>query len=385
MKTPTFSIKTTAIAASVAVLLAAPLAASSAGFIGDAQAAQGTGGQQQGGGATGGGQGQKGAGGQGAQGGQGGKTGISRVLEAEDDSDSDRPEWAGGDTDANPHSGDGNPQPGDRKGDEFGDLWVYVRDPLTGLPTTVDCDAGTCYTVVVCADDACTTTDTYLISTDPEAELPAGVTPVEVELGRLNLGRSPTSVVEHAEDEAMTKITADGVTLSLDPAGRIMVDGVTIDSPLENLALYIAIMTGDTQVLAALQPLLADSSTLELAAALLGGAADKTGTLTVDVVYYSNVIYDLVPSGEDYVDYSSMTYDRSVYDATVDYHYYDTDGTTVLNATVNLKDYLVATQPELPSDGGVTLFTVASDDALEVVELIHTQIHTTVLPGTVTP
>jgi len=385
MKTPTFSIKTTAIAASVAVLLAAPLAASSAGFIGDAQAAQGTGGQQQGGGATGGGQGQKGAGGQGAQGGQGGKTGISRVLEAEDDSDSDRPEWAGGDTDANPHSGDGNPQPGDRKGDEFGDLWVYVRDPLTGLPTTVDCDAGTCYTVVVCADDACTTTDTYLISTDPEAELPAGVTPVEVELGRLNLGRAPTTVIEHAEDEAITKITADGVTLSLDPAGRIMVDGVTIDSPLENLALYIAIMTGDTQVLAALQPLLADSSTLELAAALLGGAADKTGTLTVDVVYYSNVIYDLVPSGEDYVDYSSMTYDRSVYDATVDYHYYDTDGTTVLNATVNLKDYLVATQPELPSDGGVTLFTVASDDALEVVELIHTQIHTTVLPGTVTP
>ena len=385
MKTPTFSIKTTAIAASVAVLLAAPLAASSAGFIGDAQAAQGTGGQQQGGGATGGGQGQKGAGGQGAQGGQGGKTGISRVLEAEDDSDSDRPEWAGGDTDANPHSGDGNPQPGDRKGDEFGDLWVYVRDPLTGLPTTVDCDAGTCYTVVVCADDACTTTDTYLISTDPEAELPAGVTPVEVELGRLNLGRAPTTVIEHAEDEAITKITADGVTLSLDPAGRIMVDGVTIDSPLENLALYIAIMTGDTQVLAALQPLLADSSTLELAAALLGGAADKTGTLTVDVVYYSNVIYDLVPSGEDYVDYSSMTYNRSVYDATVDYHYYDTDGTTVLNATVNLKDYLVATQPELPSDGGVTLFTVASDDALEVVELIHTQIHTTVLPGTVTP
>jgi hypothetical protein len=223
------------------------------------------------------------------------------------------------------------------------------------------------------------------LSTDPEAELPAGVVPAEVELGRLNLGRAPTTVLEHAEDEALSKITADGVTLSLDPAGRIMVDGVTIDSPLENLALYIAVISGDQTVLSALEPLLAESSALEIAAALLGGSADKTGEITNDVVFYSNVIYNLVPSGEDYVDYSAMTYDRSIYNTVVDYHYYDTDGVTVLNATVNLKDYLEATQPALPAEGGITLFTVASDDALEVVELIHTQIHESVLPGTVAP
>lgn len=390
MKIQTLFAKNTATAAAVAVSLAASMLAggiASAGLIGEAHAAQGVTGQQHGAGGGGGmgGQGQQGAGGQGAQGGQGGQKGMSKVLEAEDDSDSDRPDWAGGDKEENPHRGEGNPDPGDMKGDEFGDLWVYVRDEITGLPVIVTCDDGTCYKVVVCADAACTTTSEYLLSTDPEAELPGGVVPVEVELGRLNLGRAPNTVIEHAEDEAMTKITADGVTLSQDPAGRIVVNGVPIDSPLENLALYIAIMSGDAQVLAALEPLLENTSELELAAALLGGSADKTGTITVDVVFYSNVIYGLVPQGEDYVDYNAITYDRSFYNTTVDYHYYDTDGTTVLNATVNLRDYLEATQPELPGDGGISLFTVASDDALEVVELIHTQIHPSVLPGTVTP
>lgn len=400
MRTRTFSMKNTAVAAAVAVLLATPLATStlsggiaSAGLIGDVQAAQGAGGQQQGGGGQGGGSmgGGQGAGGQGGQSGQGGKTGISGVLEAEDDSDSDRPEWSGGNTDANPHSGEGNPQPGDMKGDEYGDLWVYVRDPLTGLPTEEPCDAGTCYTVVICADDACTTTDTYSISTDPEAELPAGVTPLEVDLGRLNLGRSPTSVIEHAEEEAITKITADGAVLDLDPAGRIMVDPVTtIDSPLENLALYIAIMTGDTEVLAAVQPLLEDKdmTSLELAAALLGGAADKTGEITTDVVFYSNIIYDLVPENAEYVDYSSMTtYDRSIYDTNWVYNYYVTDEngvTTVEIATVNLKDYLEADGEALP-DGGISLFTVAADDAVQVIEVIHNEVHDAILPGTVTP
>jgi hypothetical protein len=393
MKIQTLFARNTATAAAVAVSLAASMLAggiASAGLIGEVHAAPIATGQQHGasGGAGGGmaGQGQRGAGGgQGAQGGQGGQKGMSKVLEAEDDSDSDRPDWAGGDKELNPHRGEGNPTPGDRKGDEYGDLWVYVRDEITGLPVIVTCDGGTCYKVIVCADASCTTTSEYLLSTDPEAELPAGVVPVEVELGRLNLGRAPTKVIEHAEDEAMTKITADGVTLSQDAAGRIVVNGVPIDSPLENLALYIAVMSGDAQVLAALEPLLENTSQLELAAALLGGSADKTGTITLDVLYYSNIIYDLVPQGEEYVDYGAMTYDRSYYDTTVDYHYYDTDGTTVLNATVNLKDYLQATQPELPSDGGISLFSVASDDALEVVELLHTQIHPSVLPGTVAP
>ncbi len=388
-------LKKSLIAASVTCLLAAPLVTSmigggiaNTGFVSDVQAAQSMGNQQGGQGGMRGGQGQHlGGGGQGLPGGQGGKKGMDRVLDAEDDSDSDsdRPDWAGGDKELNPHRGEGNPDPGDMKGDEYGDLWVYVRDPLTGLPVTVTCDAGTCYQVVVCADADCTTTELHQLSTDPEAELPAGVVPIEVELGRLNLGRAPTKVLTHAADEALSKITVPGVTLGLDPAGRITVDGVAIDSPLENLALYIAVMTGDQKVLSALEPLLADRSVLEIAAALLGGSADKTGEITNDVTFYSNVIYDIVPAGEDYVDYGDMTYDRSLYDAVVFYHYYDTDGVTVLNASVNLKDYLEATQPALPAEGGITLFSVAADDALEVVEIIHSQIHEGLLPGTVAP
>ncbi len=299
----------------------------------------------------------------------------------EADEDSDRPDWAGGDKEENPHRGEGNPNPGDMKGEDYGDLWVYVRDEVTGLPIVVDCEDATCYQIVVCTDADCTTTETYLLSTDPEAELPAGVVPVEVELGRLNIGRSPPKVVEHAEEEALSKITVDGVILGLDPASRITVDGATIDSPLENLALYIALMTGDTQVLTALEPLLAESSIFELAAALLAGAADKTGEITTDVVFYSNIMYDLVPADADYVSYEGMTYDRSVYDTTVNYNYYDVDGTTILSGTLNLRDYLEATQPVLPGDDGIVLFTVAADDALQIIELIHTQIHDAELPG----
>ena len=377
------------IAGAVAVLLAAPLATSkisggiaSAGLIGEAQAAQGAG-QQSGqgagmGGQGGGGQGQMGGGGgAGTQGGQGGKKGISKVLEADDDSDSDRPSWAGGDKEENPHRGEGNPQPGDMKGDEYGDLWVFVRDPSTGLPVTVTCDAGTCYQVVVCADAECTTTETFELSTDPEAELPEGVAPLEVDLGRLNLGRAPTTVVEHAEDEAMSKITVDGATLTLDPAGRIVVDGVTIDSPLENLALYIAIMTGDTQVLAALEPLLPDdSATFELAASLLGASADKTGEITPDVVFYSNIIYGLVPGGADYVDYTALDYDRAATykDTTVTYQELNADGTTT-PVTGTIYDLVFAGVPLTDNNGGIDAFTAASNDALQVIEFIHEPIH----------
>jgi hypothetical protein len=57
----------------------------------------------------------------------------------------------------------------------------------------------------------------------------------------------------------------------------------------------------------------------------------------------------------------------------------------VLSATLNVNDYLDATNGTLPTDDGVTLFTAAADDAVEVIELVHTQIHEGILPGTITP
>ncbi len=377
MKTQ-FKNKATAVA--IGVLLGASAAVfdgqivSEEGFsllMPSAVAAQGEGGrkgQMGGSGYGGGGQGLSGRAGSFGQ--RGGRSVESLVSDVSDDGDdSDRPDWAMGNKEENPHRGDPNPTPGVSKGDLYGDLYVVVRNPVTGEPILVDGE------LQICLDTACEQT---VLTVD--GEVPEGVTPIEVEFGRLNIGRAPTKVIEHAEDEAMTKIL-NATTLTLDPAGRIIVDGAAIDSPLENLAIYIAIMSGDEEVLEALSSLKVDP--MALAAAALGAAADKTGEISIDMLAYSNAIYELIPEGDSYVDYGDFDYDRSIYDQTVKYVYTLDDGLTYNNATVNLKDYLTATQPELEGASGITLFSIAADDALEVVELIHTQIHTSVLPGTV--
>ena len=184
-----------------------------------------------------------------------------------------------------------------------------------------------------------------------------------VDFGRLNLGRAPDSVIAHAFDEAINKLNnARGI--AIDPAGRLVLtlpdpenedlDVVkTVDSPAENLALYIKMMTEghwitpeDTVIVkdkrpddvgppvgdgpsteprpvldcwedeehsipSALQGRLAelgygglcddDRTTGEqltrdellLAASLLAAAADKTGSITLDKVMYINSIYGI--------------------------------------------------------------------------------------------
>lgn len=295
----------------------------------------------------------------------GGRYSAAGKVSTTKDDDSDRPDWAMGNHELNPHSGTGNPSPGDMKGDEYGDLYVVLRDPVTGEPI-LDGDE-----LQLCLDADCTEVESTV-----DGEVPQGVTPIEVEFERLNLGRAPDKVIEHALDEAMSKIT-EAEVLALDYAGRIMVDAVTIDSPLENLALYLAIMCEDQTVIKALSSL---GEPLDLAAALLGGAASKTGEITVDILYYSNQIYDLAQPGTFY-DYTEFTYDRStIYNEDVNYFYMD--GDEVESATVNLQAYLDATQPEITNASGITLFSIAADDALEIVELLHTLIHDDLLPGT---
>jgi hypothetical protein len=129
-------------------------------------------------------------------------------------------------------------------------------------------------------------------------------------------------------------------------------------------------MTSDPAVLAALDSLPGDP--LVLAPALLGAAADKTGEISVDLVYYSNQIYDIVQGAQVY-DYVDFLYDRSIYDQEVTYNYYTDDG-AILTSSINLKAYLDATQPTLDGALGISLFSIAADDALEIVEFVHTQI-----------
>lgn len=137
---------------------------------------------------------------------------------------------------------------GSGAGDLYGDLWVVARDldPTDGggngepvldengqiVPIGYDPVTGEIFPI-------------HLVEgTEGDYEVPPELLPFvqEIELERANIMRSPDSVVEAALEEALGKIEA-GTEIDVDASGRIMVDGVLIDSPRENLALYKLVMT----------------------------------------------------------------------------------------------------------------------------------------------
>jgi hypothetical protein len=109
----------------------------------------------------------------------------------------------------------------------------------------------------------------------------------EVELGRLNVARSPEHVLDQAYEEALASISPEMVSfynMSLDSVIEELSlnwDNVTfIDSPLQNLALLQATLDGKT-------PLSSDGVTNDadtLAAVFLGAASDKTVPISTDTV-----------------------------------------------------------------------------------------------------
>ena len=124
----------------------------------------------------------------------------------------------------------------------------------------------------------------------------------EVDFGRISDARSAYSVFEsQLEDVVFNLATADCITL--DPAGRLVTSRVvtdegeedvvstsTIDSPLQNLAIYRQLMlTGD--LLGA--PLPEGAGTLDTAARGLGTGSGKSGEVNVDLVAYLNQIMGL--------------------------------------------------------------------------------------------
>jgi len=213
---------------------------------------------------------------------------IFRVDPAAEE-DSDRPEWAG--VKGGKAGGGGKPfGAGTKKGDLFGDMYILLRDP-NGVPLT---DANGEELVVAFYYD---TTGVLVPVTDADGQLVAiprneegdlltsvtvgettyDVVPGEVELGRLSVGRSPSKVLNHSLDEALAKLTAEGAVIAIDSTGRLAVDGTTIDSPLENLALYETYMTTGTIPGVTLPDGFSP-------AALLAAAGDKTGTISVDTL-----------------------------------------------------------------------------------------------------
>lgn len=214
----------------------------------------------------------------------------------------------------------GTPGPPDDGGDgggapDLGDLIILYRDidgvPIPSPETTVEdpetgqlIDGGLCWQPiafpsqegceVLCEDP----TVPCLVPVDQyNCSVLAPACTQEVDFGRINEARAPDQVFDsQLEDVVINLATADCRTL--DPAGRLVATRAgddlsvlvsTIDSPLQNLAIYRQLML--TGTIGA--PLPEGATVLDTAARGLGVASDKAGEVNVDLVAYLNQIMGL--------------------------------------------------------------------------------------------
>jgi hypothetical protein len=345
------------------------------GLISSAQAAD-DGGAKKGGANKGGARQGQGGSAQGTHG-KGGSAIDKKVLRAPSVSeDSDRPEWAG--VKGGKAGGGGKPfGAGTKKGDLYGDMYILLRD-TNGVPVVVDGKEQIIAFVYDAAGALVPLKDAtgtlVVIPYNAEGDLMTTVTvgtttydvyPGEVEFGRLSVSRSPSKVLDHALTEALDKLKA-ATTVTLDATGRLLVDGLTIDSPLENLALYDRYMTTGTlpgvTLPAGFNP-----------AALFAAAADKTGAINVDTVVYLNSVLG-INSGTTYYDFSTFNYDRASTwsSVTVTVLVKQPDG-SFLSTPVNVYDAVFSSTnwTDPTTVGGADDFASAANDYLQVIEFVH--------------
>jgi hypothetical protein len=304
--------------------------------------------------------------------------GLFRDLtgSSSEESDSDAPDYAGekgGKSDV----GGGKPSGADaKKGDLFGDMYVILRDDQ-GIP--ILSDAG--FVQPVDADGNPIALDAEGAPVDPTLA-------TEVALGRLNVGLAPTKVLDRRADEVIALLN-EATAISTDAAGRLVltVDGVakTIDSPLENLALYVALVT--TGSIPGIDPTSGDyafltdgaitAADLTASAAFLAAASDKSGELTIDEVAYLDAFLgiNLDGSGDvtwSVVDYTSFSYDRSdAFDGvTASVLVLQPDGITYVVTDVEVYDAVFGNE-DYTGSGTIEAFAQAADDARSVVNYIH--------------
>lgn len=351
-------------------MLAVPMALNSVtglnlGVISSAQAAE-DGGAKKGSANKGGAK--KGAANKGGQG--KGSDKIFRAPVAGEEEDSDRPVWAG--VKGGKSGGGGKPAgAGSKKGDLYGDMVVLLRD-ANGVPllTTDGLVQVIAYVYdatgnLVPLKDA---SGNLVVIPYVDGELATSIDGVavysaEVDLGRLSVGRAPDKVLTHSLDEALSKLTSGTVTL--DSSGRLAVDGVTIDSPLENLALYDTYMTTGSL----------PGVTLPTGfnpASLLAAASDKYGTISVDTVVYMNSILG-INSGTTYFDFSTTNYDRYTTWANAKAVVLVLKDGVYVPTEVNLYEAVFnSTNWTDPTTvGGADDFATAADDYRAVIEFVH--------------
>ncbi len=308
--------------------------------------------------------------------GQGGKGGhsASDVL-SDDGEDSDRPDWAGTQgKDGKP--GSGNTTPGVSKGGLYGDMYVILRDE-NGVPVL----SPEGYVQPVDENGVPIPLDEDGHPTDETAT-------IEVELERLNVGRSPSGVLSKRLEEAVSAIN-DATAVSLDESGRIVLtingEEMTIDSPLENLAIYVELMNEgtlglslDNSVLGSLSYLNDGNLTAEdfaAATSFLAAASGKYTPVTVDSVAYMNTILKVDGTIEqndvNYVDFASFSYDRSdAYDGVMVDVLVEVSPGTFETQSVDLYDAVFSGQ-DYTSTSGIDGFAQATDDARAVIAFVH--------------
>ena len=190
---------------------------------------------------------------------------------------------------------------------------------------------------------------------DPQPQYAMFVTAVDME--RLNLARTSEDVIATKLADVATKFQL-GTNISLESTGRISIDGTPIDASPENAAIYQSLMTTGTipglpagmagpPAMIGPAPDITDPNAnsqfdaWELAAMAIGAAASKSTPLSIDTVEYYNRVIGFPPAadstgtsyvspwgvnfvrstdpatgtqmtdGEQFVDYSNFSYNRS--------------------------------------------------------------------------
>ncbi len=259
---------------------------------------------------------------------------------------------------------------------------VQVPDPETGLLV----DGGRCWQPIAFnVDDTALCPASCVVDSNPAGESVVDVDQYncgvvagcsgctqEVEFGRINAARSPDEVFDRQLEDAVINLsTADCVTL--DPAGRLVANNVddvtldnlakTIDSPLQNLAIYRELMlTGYIGTAPGLS--LPDSNIFNTAARGLGAGSDKSGGVNVDLVAYLNQIMGLSdPATPTVVGKLCETYREEVQGVIQEvekcYLNYGTDNSDILPAGANYDytrsaNFLALPNPAYIPDGAAT-------------------------------
>lgn len=299
---------------------------------------------------------------------------IFRDIGGSGDEDSDRPDYAG--QRGGPEDHGGRPSDAGSGGDLVGDMYVILRDD-NGVPIL----NGDGFVQPIDASGNPIPLDAEGAPIDPTLA-------IAVELGRLNVGRSPDRVLDRRAEEVVTMLNS-ATAVSLDAAGRLVVtiDGVakTIDSPLENLAIYLALMTqgtipGVTDLPGTEFDHLVDGvfTTADMLSAVsfLAAATDKASVLTADDIAYINVILAIntARNGDvtySDVDYSSFAYDRSdAYgDVTATVLVLQPNGSYV-PTEVRIYD-VVFGGVDYSASGTFSAFAQAAEDSRAIINYIH--------------